>query len=55
LNVEGKITSTFAEDVDKIINYLPISLHLSHNLTVPITELQKLIGLDMAGEWMWIA
>ena len=45
--IGGKLTTTFAEGVDEIINYLPIPSHLSHILTVPISELRKVRGLDM--------
>jgi serine/threonine protein kinase len=45
--VGGKLTADFAEDVDELINYLPIPSHLSHILTVPISELRKVEWLDM--------
>jgi serine/threonine protein kinase len=45
--IGGKLTTTFAEDVDEIVNYLPIPSHLSHIPTVPISELRKVAGLDM--------
>jgi serine/threonine protein kinase len=45
--IGGKVTTTFAEDLDAIVGYLPIPLHLSHILTVPIAELQKVKGLDI--------
>ena len=44
--VSGILTATFAEDVDAIIPYPPIPSHLSHILTVPITELERYNWLD---------
>lgn len=41
------MTTTFVEDVNEIIHHLPIFLYLSHVLTSPIADIEKVEKADM--------